>query len=783
MLATAARRALRWTAGIVALAALAACGGDGTKPPSGLSYSSSSATYIVGTAITALSPSVTGTVESYSVSPTLPAGLSLSSSSGQISGTPTATAAAASYTITATNKKGATSASLSITVNPVAPSALSYASPQSWTVGTAITALGPTVTGTVTSYSVSPALPAGLALSISTGVISGTPTAATASAAYTVTASNVTGSTTYALTIVVNAPVVAATIKVKPNVEAGQNFTVALRDDGTVWAWGFNRTQALGQGCSTPDSTTPIQVKGPGGVGFLTDIVQISVGYTHVLALRSDGAVFTWGTRDAATTGGGSSTPPITGGVGLCSPAQIVGIGGTGFLGNVVKLSAGSEADAALLGTGEVVTWGNNISGATGLALSVGRNDTPARVPGLDSVIDIAMELRGGYAVKANGQLYGWGTLVALGNGLASRAVQEGPAAVASGFVSVSTTQDVVTALATDGTARAWGLLTLDGQASTQCADANTMLLTPGTPRSPGASATAYTAASVSGSAGLYLYGGTAYWVGGAIDIADPTGICAGVLTPLKSGVIGVSRSWTNVAFAWDSAGVIYGFGNNSTGQMGVGDAVFHAGGVAIPGFRLYTQLPTGSQVFFTDFESGLVSQVAPGTAAIEGVQNFAGLGSTGNKIAGSFLRSATLNTVTLTLANLPAHTRLSLEFLFAAIDSLDGFGTYPAGDFFVVKLDGTTIFREAFANADPSQVQTYLPPPGVTLARRVDLGFGGPGGYYTDSAYEMGLDPTFRGILHSGSTATFTFYIEGSGAQTLSDESWAMDNLKVTVY
>jgi hypothetical protein len=78
---------------------------------------------------------------------------------------------------------------------------LSYQSPQTFTVGTAIAALAPTVTGTVAGYSVSPALPAGLALDASTGAITGTPTAPAATAAYTVTASNAGGSTTFALSI------------------------------------------------------------------------------------------------------------------------------------------------------------------------------------------------------------------------------------------------------------------------------------------------------------------------------------------------------------------------------------------------------------------------------------------------------------------------------------------------------------------------------------------------------------------------------------------------------
>ena len=87
-------------------------------PPVNLTYSTNPATYVTGTAITPNTPSQTGgAVASYSVSPALPAGLTLNTVSGVITGTPTTATAAASYTITATNAAGFTTASLSITVN------------------------------------------------------------------------------------------------------------------------------------------------------------------------------------------------------------------------------------------------------------------------------------------------------------------------------------------------------------------------------------------------------------------------------------------------------------------------------------------------------------------------------------------------------------------------------------------------------------------------------------------------------------------------------------------
>jgi hypothetical protein len=184
--------------------------------PSSLSYVNINGT--VGAAITNVNPTVTGTVDSYSIYPALPQGLSLNTVTGVISGTPLVTAVSAIYTVTATNAGGNTTATLSVAVLPVAPSDLSYSN-ISGTVGAAITNVNPTVTGTVDSYSISPALPAGLLLNTGTGVISGTPSAAAVSDTYTVTATNAGGSTSTALTIVVGyavGPVAGADSLTKP---------------------------------------------------------------------------------------------------------------------------------------------------------------------------------------------------------------------------------------------------------------------------------------------------------------------------------------------------------------------------------------------------------------------------------------------------------------------------------------------------------------------------------------------------------------------------------------
>jgi len=195
---------------IVVFLFLCGCGNNGSsiKPPTGLSYSSGNAVFTKGASITPDIPTSSGgTITAYAVSPALPPGLALNSASGIITGTPTSVAAAATYTVTAAGAAGSTTANLSITVNDVPPTALSYqytGSPILYGVASPIAPNDPSNSGgTVVSYGVSPSLPGGLSLSPTTGIISGTPSTAAAPTLYTITATNTGGSTTATLAITV----------------------------------------------------------------------------------------------------------------------------------------------------------------------------------------------------------------------------------------------------------------------------------------------------------------------------------------------------------------------------------------------------------------------------------------------------------------------------------------------------------------------------------------------------------------------------------------------------
>jgi formylglycine-generating enzyme required for sulfatase activity len=208
--------------------------------PLGLSYATATAVYTKGVAITANLPTTAeGILQSYSVDPALPAGLVLATTTGGISGTPTAVTPKGTYIVTGSNGGGSTSATLTITVNDTAPAGLSYGVGTAfYTAGVVISSDSPTSTGgTPTSYSVSPSLPTGLILDATTGIISGTPRSVTATAIYTVTASNGSGSTAVALALTVTSAPVAPTITTPPSVQSvtvGDPVTFTVTATGTA---------------------------------------------------------------------------------------------------------------------------------------------------------------------------------------------------------------------------------------------------------------------------------------------------------------------------------------------------------------------------------------------------------------------------------------------------------------------------------------------------------------------------------------------------------------------
>jgi alpha-tubulin suppressor-like RCC1 family protein len=134
-------------------------------------------------------------------------------------------------------------------------------------------------------------------------------------------------------------------VAISENVSGNNVHTLALKSDGTIWAWGNNAYAQLGDG-SFVDSFVPVQVKG------ITGVTAIAAGSYFSLALRNDGTVWTWGLNASGRLANGASNFDS-----YPAPAMIPGLGG------VISISAGGGSGLALKGDGSVWTWGINTYG------------------------------------------------------------------------------------------------------------------------------------------------------------------------------------------------------------------------------------------------------------------------------------------------------------------------------------------------------------------------------------------------------------------------------------
>ncbi|WP_182298980.1 RCC1 domain-containing protein [Cohnella cholangitidis] len=163
--------------------------------------------------------------------------------------------------------------------------------------------------------------------------------------------------------------------------------TLAIDNDGNVWAWGTNSGGELGDG-------TTIQRNSPVKIAGLDDVVAVAAGGWHSLAVKSDGTVWTWGNNEYGELGDGTKISRST-------PQQI-GISG------VKSVSAGNNHSLAVKEDGTVWSWGRNTWGMLGDSTGYDRL-TPVQT---SLVSDVKAVVGGGnhsYAVTNGGKVWAWG--------------------------------------------------------------------------------------------------------------------------------------------------------------------------------------------------------------------------------------------------------------------------------------------------------------------------------------------------------------------------------------
>lgn len=205
-------------------------------------------------------------------------------------------------------------------------------------------------------------------------------------------------------------------------VAAGKSHTVALKSDGTIWAWGCN---SCGQVCSgTSNYLSPVQVTGFSGV------VAIAAGANHTVAVMKDGTVYTWGNNSYGQLGNGTTSNSISS---LSTPVQVSDLTG------VIAVAAGGCQTFALKSDGTVMAWGFNGNGELGNGTRTNES-TPVQVAGLTGVVSVAAGTYHTVAVRNDGTAWAWGdnSYGQLGNGSSATPVQvsnlTGIVAVAAGY-------------------------------------------------------------------------------------------------------------------------------------------------------------------------------------------------------------------------------------------------------------------------------------------------------------------------------------------------------------
>jgi alpha-tubulin suppressor-like RCC1 family protein len=220
-------------------------------------------------------------------------------------------------------------------------------------------------------------------------------------------------------------------------------YCLAVKTDGSLWAWGYNINGELGDG-TTINKSSPIQI------GTLTNWSSVTSSTNSSAAIKTDGTLWTWGRGNNGELGDGTS-------VSKSSPVQV------GTLSNWSVVKGTNVAFFALKTDGTLWAWGNGATGRLGDGTTINKS-SPIQIGTLTDWATIGSHSVGGYAVKQDGTFWSWGrnNEGQLGNGTTvntSSPIQVGTLTdwrTVDGSISSGDAQ-YVHAIKQDGTLWAWG--------------------------------------------------------------------------------------------------------------------------------------------------------------------------------------------------------------------------------------------------------------------------------------------------------------------------------------
>jgi alpha-tubulin suppressor-like RCC1 family protein len=219
---------------------------------------------------------------------------------------------------------------------------------------------------------------------------------------------------------------------------------MAIKTDGTLWAWGYyyQGQLGLGESGSFTGKSSPVQV------GALTNWLRISSGNYHNVSVKTDGTMWSWGQNDSGQLGVSGT---------YSSPIQVGGL--TTWL----SVACGSYHSIAVTTEGSMWAWGRNANGRLGLGDTNNRS-SPVQIGALTNWATNVDSFDGGrlhsMAIKTDGTLWAWGSgdygQLGLGNSTAVSSPNQ-VGALTNWLRTAAGAYAHTMATKTDGTLWTWG--------------------------------------------------------------------------------------------------------------------------------------------------------------------------------------------------------------------------------------------------------------------------------------------------------------------------------------